>query len=288
MAGGHLLYKTMIFILSPVMVTAFILVSLILFALGTVVGSFLNVVIYRSVIEEDWVKGRSRCDHCRKTIAWYDNIPLLSFLLLKGRCRHCHEPISISHPVVEFLTGLLFVWWYWGGSLFFQLTYAPFQTLQPLFWLAIGILLLILFFADALYMILPDVVIGMLIVLTICYRVALVLSGIMQPHDLLRAVMGMVLSVALFGGLWLVTKGKGMGLGDVKLVGPLALLVGWPGVVVSLFLAFLLGALAGVGLIVAGKRKFGQVIPFGPFLIIGCCLALIWGETLLSWYMQFL
>jgi leader peptidase (prepilin peptidase)/N-methyltransferase len=270
------------------MFVSFMVISLILFALGAVVGSFLNVVIYRSVIDEDWIHGRSRCDHCKKTIAWYDNIPLFSYFILGGRCRHCRELISISHPVIEFLTGILFVWWYWGGSLFFRLTHDPFQTLQPLFWLAIGILLLILFFADALYMILPDMVTGTLIVLTICYRVALVLAGIMQPADLLKAVMGAVLAVGLIGGLWLITKGKGMGLGDVKLVAPLALLVGWPQIIVSLFLAFVVGAVYGISLIGLGKKKFGQTVPFGPFLIIGSCLSLIWGDTLLSWYIGLL
>ncbi len=246
------------------------------------------MVIYRSVNNEDWVHGRSRCDHCKKQIAWFDNIPLFSYFILGGRCRNCREPISISHPVIEFLTGILFVWWYWGGSLFFQLTHNPFQTLQPLFWLAIGILLLILFFADAMYFILPDMVTGTLLVVTICYRVALVLAGIMQPPDLLKAVMGMVLAVALLGGLWLITKGRGMGFGDVKLIAPLALLVGWPQIIVTLFVSFVTGAVFGLTLIAARRKKFGQTIPFGPFLIIGCCVSLIWGDTLLSWYMGLL
>jgi len=270
------------------MFLAFLVVSLVLFVLGAVVGSFLNVVIYRTVIEESWVAGRSRCDHCRKQIAWFDNVPLLSYLWLGGKCRYCKGQISISHPVVELLTGVLFVWWYWGGSLFFELTRAPFQTLQPLFWLAIGILLIILFFADALYMILPDMVIGMLLVLTVAYRIVLVTAGIMELADLGRAVMGMVLSVALFGGLWMITKGRGMGFGDVKLVAPLALITGWPLVVVSIFLSFVLGAISGVIMIALGKKRFGQTIPFGPFLILGCCLSLIWGDSLFSWYIGLL
>ena len=270
------------------MLGAFLLISVVLFVLGAVIGSFLNVVIYRTVIEESWVAGRSRCDHCRKQIAWYDNVPLLSYFWLGGKCRYCRGQISISHPVVELLTGTLFVWWYWGGSLFFQLTRAPFQTLQPLFWLAIGILLIVLFFADTLYMVLPDMVIGLLMVLIICYRIVLVSAGIMELADLGRAVMGMVLVVSLIGGLWLVTKGKGMGLGDVKLVAPLALITGWPLVIVSTFLAFLLGAVAGLAMILLGKKRFGQTIPFGPFLILGSCLSLIWGNRLFSWYIGLL
>jgi leader peptidase (prepilin peptidase)/N-methyltransferase len=270
------------------MLMSFILISLALFALGSIIGSFLNVVIYRSVVGESWVRGRSRCDHCRQQIAWYDNIPLLSFMILKGKCRACAEPISISHPVVELMTGLLFVWWYWGGSLFFQLTRAPFQTLQPLFWLSIALLLLVLFFSDLLYMVLPDIVTGLLMVLTTLYRLALVLAGIMEPMDLLRAVMGMVLATTLFGGLWLITKGKGMGFGDVKLIIPLSLLVGWPAVMALLMTSFVLGAMTGVGLIMVGKKRFGQVIPFGPFLILSTAITLVWGNEIIHWYTSLL
>lgn len=270
------------------MIAIFFLISLFLFIIGTVIGSFLNVVIYRSVVGESWVTGRSRCDHCRKQIKWYDNIPLISYIVLFGKCRFCKGPISISHPVVELLTGMLLVWWYWGGALFFQLTRAPFQTLQPLFWLIIGLLLLVLFFSDLLYMVLPDVVVGLLMIVTVVYRIALVLAGIMEPMDLMRAVVGMILALILIGGLWLVTKGKGMGFGDVKLIIPLSLLVGWPSVVAMVMLSFILGAVTGIALILIGKKNFGQVIPFGPFLILSTVLTLIWGDNLVQWYIGML
>jgi leader peptidase (prepilin peptidase)/N-methyltransferase len=263
-----------------------LVISLFLFVLGAAVGSFLNVVLYRSILGQDWVHGRSRCDNCHKQIKWYDNIPLLSYFLLRGTCRYCKEPIALSHPVVEFLTGLLFVWWYWGGSLFFQLTQAPFTALQPLFWLSVGVLLIMIFMADLLYLLIPDVAVGLLLLMTILYRVGLTLAGIMEPMDLLKAVMGMVLAVSFFGGLWLLTKGKGMGFGDVKLVGPLALLLGWPNILVGLFIAFVLGALTGLVMIALGKRKMGQVLPFGPFLVIGTVFALVVGDQLLSWYVS--
>lgn len=113
----------------------FFLVTLLLFFLGTIVGSFVNVVIHRSIEGEQWIKGRSKCDHCGKVLPWYDMFPLLSYFVLQGKSRCCHKPLSISHPVVEFLTGILFVWWYWGGTFFFQLAQAPFSVVQPFFWL---------------------------------------------------------------------------------------------------------------------------------------------------------
>ncbi len=269
---------------------AFFLVSLLLFAVGTAIGSFLNVLIYRTITddEDSWVAGRSHCDHCRSKIAWFDNIPLLSYLVLRGRCRKCKKRISLSHPVVEFLTGALFVWWYWAGAFFFQLTQRPFQTLQPLFWLMVGLLLIAILVTDYLYLLIPDALTGALLGLTIIYRVALVLAGVMQLKDLGFAVMGMVLAVALFGSLWLITKGKGMGFGDVKLIAPLSLLVGWPEVIVLVFAACVIGAVVGLALIALKKHKFGQVIPFGPFLVLGTALTLIWGGELLHWYLQLL
>jgi prepilin signal peptidase PulO-like enzyme (type II secretory pathway) len=189
---------------------------------------------------------------------------------------------------VEILTGALFVWWYWGGTIFFQLTQAPFAVLQPLFWLTVGILLLIIFVSDARYYIIPDGAVGLLAVVTVIYRVVLVLFGEMRLVDLGWAAMGVVLTVSLLGGLWLATKGKGIGLGDVKLMVPLSLLLGWPIVTIGLFLAFVLGAIVGVVLILLGKKKFGQTIPFGPFLITAACFSLLWGDVIFNWYMGLL
>lgn len=276
------------------MVLALLLVSLLLFVAGAVVGSFLNVVIYRSLDEEptkkkeSWVTGRSRCDQCGKQIAWYDNIPLLSFLILQGKCRHCQTRISLAHPVIELLTGLLFVWWYWGGAVFFQLTKTPFQVLQPLFWLCVGLVLLGIFLADILYYIIPDTLVMILTVLTVLYRLMLVGYGEMQLHDLLWAVGATVVAAGFFALLWFGTKGKGMGLGDAKLMIPLGLLLGWPAIAVGVFLAFISGAVVGVSLIAVGKRTFGQIIPFGPFLIAGSFVALLWGDKLISWYIGLL
>jgi prepilin signal peptidase PulO-like enzyme (type II secretory pathway) len=259
-----------------------------LFMMGAAVGSFLNVVVHRSINGEDWVWTRSRCDNCKKQIKWFDNIPLFSYLVLRGKCRFCKQQIALSHPVMELLTALLFVWWYWGGFLFFQLSHSPFTVLQPLFWLSVGLILLAILLADSIYMIIPDFLVGLLLSAVVLYRVVLVGAGIMQTQDLLRSFLGVLIGVAIIGGLWLLTKGKGMGFGDVKLIVPLALLLGWPQVLVGIFLSFVLGAVFGLGLIISKRKKFGQVIPFGPFMIGATFISLIWGDYLFNWYMSLL
>ncbi|PIR59306.1 MAG: prepilin peptidase [Candidatus Pacebacteria bacterium CG10_big_fil_rev_8_21_14_0_10_56_10] len=270
------------------MTLVLVLSGIVLFVLGAAVGSFLNVVVHRTLAGEDWSGSRSRCDHCGRQIAWYDNIPLLSFVALGGRCRHCRQPISLSHLVFEMLTGLLFVWWYLAGFVFFQLTQAPFQVLQPLFWLIVGVLLLIIAVTDALFLIIPDAAVMGLFMLTVLYRVVLVSFGIMRPLDLALSVAATTAAAALFWLLWRLTRGRGLGLGDVKLVVPIGLLVGWPQLTVALLAAFVTGALVGVGLIGLGKRRLGQVIPFGPFLVAGTLVALTAGGSIIRWYLSLL
>ena len=255
-----------------------------LFFLGACIGSFLNVVIYRTSSGESWVLGRSHCEKCSAQIAWYDNIPLLSFLLLKGKCRHCSQPLSYSHPVVESLTGIIMVWWWVVGFFFFQLTQAPFSVLQPFFWLAVALLLLAITIVDIRYLVIPSSPLMILTVLVIAYRVALVFSGIMQPADFIYSICSMASVVLLFWFLWYLTGGRGMGFGDVQLVLPLSLLVGWPEILVWLFLSFTLGSVVGLSMIALRRAQFGKPIPFGPFLILGTVLTLIWGSSIISWY----
>ncbi len=264
----------------------FLFITILLFVLGTVIGSFVNVVMYRTIAGESWVHGRSHCEQCKRKIHWYDNIPLLSFIVLRGKCRFCQTPISISHPVIEFLTGTLFVWWYWGGSLFFKLTNQPFHYAQPLFWLTVGVLFLIIFFTDAFYMLIPDEAVIVLAVLTFIYRVALTLYGVMQMGDFLRTLLAAGACGLFFFSLWFFTKGKGMGFGDVKLAIPFGLLLGWPNVLVGIFVAFVSGAIVGVTLVIGRKKKLKQAVPFGPFMILGMVVALLWGSSLLHWYLH--
>lgn len=262
-----------------------LVISCIIFALGVCIGSFLHVLVYRTVEDkEDWKTGRSRCDHCSYIIKWYDNIPLLSFMLLGGRCRKCHKPIAISHVAMEVMVGALFVWWYWAGSVFFLLVDQPFTVLQPLFWLLIGTLSLVIFVADMKYFIIPDWAVAIMALATLAYRVVLVQGGVMQQSDFISMLLASLGVGAFFWFLRLATKGKGMGFGDVKLAPVLALLVGWPQVLVALMISVCSGAVIGSLLLLLGKHKLKQPIPFGPFLLLGSAVALVWGDAIWGWY----
>lgn len=266
----------------------FFLTSAFLFIFGTVIGSFINVVIYRTLNNESWVTGRSKCENCHKQIHWFDNIPLFSYFILGGKCRYCKTPISVTHPVVEFLTGSLFVWWYWAGFVFFKITHQPLHYVQPIFWLFVGIILLIIFCADALYFIIPDEAVIALSALTLIYRLALVATHVMQVADFGRAVAGGLCITFFFFSLWFFSKGRGMGFGDVKLVFSLCLLMGWPNMFVGIFLSFILGSVVSIPLLIAGKKKLKQPIPFGPFLILGTVIALVFGNQLMRMYLHLL
>lgn len=273
------------------MLLPLLLIGLFLFAFGCVIGSFLNVVIYRTLNEESFITGRSRCDHCKKTIAWYDNIPLVSFLVLKGKCRYCKKPISPTHLVVELLTGVLFVWWYFGGFFFFkffQLTEHPFQLIQPMFWLLVGIFLLIILVTDAISYLIPDYAVGSLFVLALLYRISLVAFGIMRPVDFGLSLLGTLLITVFFFSLWYFTKGRGMGFGDVKYCLPMGLLLGWPIMLVGVFMSFVIGAVVGLAMIGLKKKTMKAVIPFGPFLVVGTVIALVYGDPIMQWYLGLL
>ncbi len=263
-----------------------LLLTPVIFLLGASVGSFINVYVLRTLAGEDYVRGRSRCDACRRPLEWYELVPLLSYFFLRGRCRTCHAEIDVMHPVGELLFGSLFVWWWLIGSAFFQLSQQPLNVIQPVFWLSVGLLLLLITVVDWRAMIIPDWAVLTLAVSTLVYRILLVTWGVYQPADLARSLFGAWLALMIFLGLWLITRRRGLGFGDVKLVFPLALIVGWPQVWVALFLSFVIGAVVGVGLILAGKAKFGRPLPFGPFLVIGTLLSLLWGDSLLGWYLS--
>ena len=259
-----------------------------LFLFGLIIGSFLNVVVHRMVYGESPFEGRSRCPHCKKTISWKHNIPLLSFFVLKGHCAYCKKVISWQYPVVELLTGLLFVWWYVVGWGFFLLANTPFEFIQPIFWLGVGILLLLVFVFDAWYGVIPNGVNLLLLVWVFLYRFSLSWAGIMQSADLVMGMMTGVMLTVFFYGLYLVTKRKGFGLGDVKLAPSLGLLLGVKGTLVGGFFAFVIGAIFGLILMALGKKRFGQTLPFGPFLVIGTLISLLWSGEIWGWYMNML
>lgn len=251
-------------------------------------GSFLNVVVYRTMHHDSPLRGRSYCDNCGVQLSWKHNIPLISYFVLGGKCANCKKRISWQYPVVELLTGLLFVWWYVIGRSFFLLGSSPWALIQPVFWFGVAFALWLLVVFDAKYGIIPDFLSGGLLAWVFFYRVALLSAGIMRIEDFVTGLIAGLGLMLFFYGLYELTKRQGFGLGDIKLAPSLGLLLGWPGMVVGVFAAFVIGSLIGICLMILGKKRFGQTVPFGPFLAAGAAIALLWGDAIVNWYLQFL
>jgi prepilin signal peptidase PulO-like enzyme (type II secretory pathway) len=260
----------------------------IFFILGLAVGSFLNVVVYRLRMAETLVMDRSHCPHCKETIVWYDNIPVISFILLKFRCRNCHEKISWQYPLVEILAGILFVL---VGYYFFQID-QTFSWIASAYYLAIISFLLVILVYDFLYMEIPSIVLALGIFLAIVFNLFAdgskeIFLG-MQALDFstYSGVLAAIVSFSFFFLMVAVSKEKWMGMGDAYLVIFLGLIVGWPNILLALLLSFSFGALAGIGLILGKKKKMGSQLPFAPFLVLGTIVTIFWHEPVIRWYLN--
>jgi len=269
------------------------LFSIFIFLIGLAVGSFLNTVIFRLKSHQPILFSRSRCPQCKKILAWYDLIPLISFILTFGKCRYCKKPISWQYPIVELITGILFVLGFIKILSTQKLTNVwPIFVFNLLYFWFIFSVLIIIFVYDLRFIIIPDKVIYPALVLTTLGNLVLDLlakSSFTFPDS--RFISGLFagfLSFAFFLILVLVSRGRWMGQGDVKLSLFLGLILGWPHILVCLFLAFVLGALIGLLLVVLKKKSLKDQIPFGPFLTSSCLLTIFFGSALLSWYLSLL
>jgi len=251
------------------------------FVFGLAVGSFLNCVIYRLETDRSFLKGRSFCPYCKHTLGWQDLIPVFSFLFLKGKCRYCSKKISWQYPLVELATALLFVL-----VVNNQLLVINFQTLLSTFYFLLSIFFLIIIFVyDLKYYIIPDKVIFPAILAVIIWLgLDSIFFNPFPQSYLLNSISSALGAGAFFLALVLLSKETWMGWGDVKLVFFMGLFLGFPKILVALFSAFLIGAIIGIGLIVAAKKTLKSEIPFGPFLVTGTFLAMFWGEEIIKWY----
>ena len=232
-----------------------VLIPTIFFITGTLFGSFVNVLVLRFIHGGNVVSGRSACPHCKHVLQWYELVPVVSYVVQRGRCRKCKKNISRQYPAVEIATGAVF-------ALLF-LPVAAQLSLLPLAiaGFAIVSLLIVLFVIDLKTFILPDFYI---VVLALAVAVYQALQAV--PPEPRNALLGVLVGAGFLLVLWLATKGKGLGFGDVKLMIPLGLLFGLQGAVVLLFLAFFIGGIIGAGLLLAKKAGPKTAIPFGPFL----------------------
>lgn len=281
---------------------------ILLFIFGLVVGSFLNSVIYRLDTGESLIKIRSHCPYCKKTLSFIELIPLVSFILQKGKCKNCRRKISWQYPLVELVTGALFVLVFnfsaqGGLTLGWQFS----NILSIVFWFFVVSCLVIIFVYDLKHYIIPDEIIYPAIVVSIFYRLFEILNfghldlfriGSATPSlpdfgfRILERFGSYFIAVVIAGGFFLliilISRGKWMGVGDVKLAVFMGLVLGWPKILVALFLAFLVGAFVSIALIILKKKTLKSEIPFGPFLAASTIITIFLGNVLLDWYLNLL
>lgn len=237
--------------------------------LGLLIGSFLNVCIWRLPRNESVVSPRSRCPACQRPIRLFDNIPIVSFLLLRGRCRACGESISWRYPLVELANGVgygVLVWRF--GAAWETAIYAVLYSA-----------LLVVTVIDLDHQIIPDRITlpGMLI--------GLAAAAAVLPHGFWNGLWGLLGGGALFY-LVAVASGGGMGGGDIKLIAMIGAFLGWKLMLLTIFLAALSGAVVGIYLMIAAGRSRKSQVPFGPFLSLGAIVAVLYGHEIVSWYLS--
>lgn len=289
------------------------------FILGSILGSFTKALADRSIDNRSYF-GRSYCAHCKKELGWYDLFPIISFLLLKGKCRHCHKKIPLDNFINEVLMGSIVAVLFAinapaNYSIFLQpdLDTAIF-ILSLLFKMFVISVLAIIFWVDLKIGIIPDritypaaIISGIYLLLSTGLEVGIFYQNTLQstfgkyllpPYsnyfldvsqrlivnasgNLISALVGAL----LFALIIILTRGRGMGWGDVKYVFFLGLALGFPNIIGGIFLAFLTGAVFSIILIVFKRKHFGQTIPFGPFLSLGALIMILWGPQLIKWYL---
>ena len=255
------------------------------FLFGACIGSFLNVCVYRIPRDESVVTPRSHCPHCGKLIAWYDNVPVLSYLLLRAKCRHCGERISPRYMLIELLVAVLFtlIWLLYGllnrGGSYWMIL----DPRIPVYWLAMAGLV-VATFVDFEHYIIPDrISVGGV-------AAGLLLSALVPEmhgeHSRISAFEASVIGALAGGGLlWgvgfigkLALKKEAMGMGDVKLLAAIGAFLGWQAVLFTVIVSSFAGSAVGISLIALGGRKWQSRIPYGPYIALGAMLWMLWGR----------
>lgn len=251
----------------------------IFFIIGLCFGSFVNAWVWRTKVGKSVAKGRSMCPDCKHQLSAIDNIPLVSYLLLKGKCRYCKKPISIQYPLVELITALLFVALY--------LYFAPintYQWFQLVAWCVITVLLVAAFVYDLRHMLLPDKFTLPVVVIAVILLIAQAVQfGISSIYAQLIATL---IFAGLYLAIWVLSKGKLLGGGDIRLAVLMGLLLSVPQLLVAVFVAYMVGAILGVLLIAFKFKKRTDAVPLAPFLIFGLYFGLFFGNQISSWYLS--
>ncbi|MGN0889548.1 MAG: prepilin peptidase [Kiritimatiellia bacterium] len=282
----------------------FIVFACFAFAMGACIASFMNVCIWRIPRNESVVSPPSHCPNCNAPIRWYQNIPILSWCCLRGKCANCHKPISVRYTIVELLGGILFLMAYfqWGIPFFFRGDVAlyglqPLRSLWavPVFWVVFAGLILGSF-VDLAEQWIPDRVTigGMILGVPLSVLVPELQGEQMRLHALYWSLGGLFFG---FGFLWLVgfvfskiVKKDALGFGDVKLIGAVGAFFGPGAVLFTIIVSSFVGAVVGVVLMLRGKAKLGgfTAVPYGPFLALGVIAWMFWGPGIVGWYLRLL
>ncbi|MBI4120579.1 MAG: prepilin peptidase [Parcubacteria group bacterium] len=246
------------------------MIGLFTFALGLAAGSFLNALVWRYHEGRSFVKARSQCTSCGHTLGFWDLIPLVSFVMLGGRCRYCSAKIGLQYPVVELSAAL-------GLVIIAGLSLGGLERL----WLGgLFLLALLIFVYDLKYLIIPDAFVAAGLV---WLMIGLLGLGLDDWAGRLLTALGIF---GFFAALYFLSRGRWIGGGDGKLGFLIGLWLGWPLGVLGVFLSYILGAVVGVLLIGLGKATLKSQIPFGPFMVAGAVLAYGWGEVVVDWYVS--
>ena len=241
-----------------------ILIPIFIFLFGAAIGSFSNVCVYRLPKKLSIISPSSQCPNCGKSISPFDNIPIISFLILRGRCRYCQSPISWRYPIVELITGLIFL------SLYLNFRISP----QLFIYALLCTSLIIIAFIDLEYKIIPDIITlpGILIGLTL---------SLTMPHiTFSNSIKGFLLGGVLFYIIAILSRG-GMGGGDIKLIAMVGSFLGWKNVLLTIFLGSLFGSIVGIVLIILKKKNRKDMVPFGPFLSLGAIVSIFFGREII-------
>lgn len=262
-----------------------------IFIIGTVVGSFLNCLIWRSYCGESVAVGRSYCPQCRHGLAWYDLVPIVSFLLLKSRCRYCGKPILWQYPAVELAMGIVFIAaaWIFTPQVFLGLFSLLVLAKLLAYWLFFSSLAVV-FVTDLRWYYIPDGATAVGIVAAAIFTFLNAGGGFpwrFFDRDLvIGALLSAVFAAAFFLAIFLVSRGKWLGFGDVKYAVLMGFSLGFPGIMVGMFFANFFGAILGLALVARGKKKMSSQVPFGPFLVAGTLVAIFFTNPIFNWYLS--
>lgn len=248
--------------------------TLLIVIYGLIIGSFLNVLIYRIPRGESIAWPGSHCPACGHPLSWYDNIPLFSYMVLRGKCRYCGTGISAVYPLVEASNALLYLIMY--GRFGFGADF--------IFYSLISSVLLAAAIIDLKEMIIPDSLVLSILVLALMHKAANYFLYGISPQ-LIGSISGMLIAGGLFAAIALISRG-GMGGGDITLIGALGFVLGLKYVLLNIFLSFISGAIISVFLLTAKIKKRKDPVPFGPFIVLGFYMTVLWGKDIINLYIN--